>query len=229
MTYLDSEWALNPVVRRDVQVSELLKSLGGDVFPDRRKHLVELLDIDENWHMHAVSDGTSSSGKLTTGERRRVQLAMGLLRPWTVLLLDEVTVDLDVLVRSDLLEFLRQETESRLCTIVYCTHIFDGLAGWPTHLLKMSVGKVMAFDSMTEIERISNGRQNGLANSALFEICLAWLKEDKKERGRRGNESRKLWKDLPEEIRGPLSVHDQRSTAHTRIERWKQVPHVEDN
>lgn len=59
MTYLDSEWALNPVVRRDVQVSELLKSLGGDVFPDRRKLLVDLLDIDENWHMHAVSDGMS--------------------------------------------------------------------------------------------------------------------------------------------------------------------------
>ena len=63
---------------------------------------------------------------------------MGLLRPWKVLLLDEVTVDLDVLVRSDLLSFLRRETESRTCTIVYCTHIFDGLSGWPTHLLKVA-------------------------------------------------------------------------------------------
>ena len=58
VTYLDSEWALNPVVRRDVAVSELLTSLGGNVFPDRRKLLVNLLDLDENWHMHAVSDGT---------------------------------------------------------------------------------------------------------------------------------------------------------------------------
>lgn len=151
---------------------------------------------------------------------------MGLLRPWTVLLLDEVTVDLDVLVRSDLLDFLRRETESRVCTIVYCTHIFDGLAGWPTHLLKMSLGKIMAYDSMTEIERISQDRGDGLLNSALFEICLAWLKEDKRERGRRGQENRKLWKDLPEEIRGPLSYHDQQSSAHTRIERWKQIPTV---
>ena len=61
---------------------------------------------------------------LWVGERRRVQLAMGLMRPWSVLLLDEVTVDLDVLVRSELLDFLRQETISRECTIVYCTHIF---------------------------------------------------------------------------------------------------------
>lgn len=61
---MDSEWALNPVVRRDVAVSELLTSLGGNVFPERRKLLVDLLDIDENWHMHAVSDGNLSSHRL---------------------------------------------------------------------------------------------------------------------------------------------------------------------
>ena len=58
---MDSEWALNPVVRRDVAVEELLTALGGKVFPERRKLLVDLLDIDENWHMHAVSDGPSPS------------------------------------------------------------------------------------------------------------------------------------------------------------------------
>jgi CCR4-NOT complex subunit CAF16 len=57
VTYLDSEWALNPVVRRDVPVSDLLASIGGNTFPDRRQLLVELLDIDDTWHMHAISDG----------------------------------------------------------------------------------------------------------------------------------------------------------------------------
>ena len=60
MTYLHSDWALNPVVRRDVAVEELLDSLGGKVFPERKKLLVDLLDIDENWHMHAISDGLPS-------------------------------------------------------------------------------------------------------------------------------------------------------------------------
>ena len=57
VTYLDSEWALNPIVRRDVPVSDLLSSVGGNAFPERRKSLVELLDIDEKWHMHVISDG----------------------------------------------------------------------------------------------------------------------------------------------------------------------------
>src|SRR5271169_49877 len=167
---------------------------------------------------------THISSGLTTGELRRVQLAMGLMRPWTVLLLDEVTVDLDVLVRSDLLNFLQRETESRPCTIIYCTHIFDGLAGWPTHLLKISLGKVMAFDSITEVERISQSEGYGSANSALYEVCLAWLKEDKLERGKRGKENRKKWRDLDEEIRGPEIEKQRQSTAHTPVERWRLMP-----
>ena len=54
------------------------------------------MDVDINWHMHQVSDG----------QRRRVQIVLGLLQPWDVLLLDEVTVDLDVVVRANLLNFL---------------------------------------------------------------------------------------------------------------------------
>jgi CCR4-NOT complex subunit CAF16 len=80
VTYLGLEWVLNPIVRTDIGVRELLRSVGGDAYPERRDELVAVLDIDLEWRMHAVSDG----------ERRRVQLAMGLIRPWSVLLLDEI-------------------------------------------------------------------------------------------------------------------------------------------
>jgi CCR4-NOT complex subunit CAF16 len=58
--------------------------------------------------MHQISDG----------ERRRVQLCMGLMGNWDVLLLDEVTVDLDALVRAELLGFLVKESKERGATIV---------------------------------------------------------------------------------------------------------------
>jgi len=112
-------------VRTDIDVPTLFASVGGDHYTERRDELVEILDINLEWRMHAVSDG----------ERRRVQLAMGLLRPWTVLLLDEITVDLDLLSRSNFLNFLKRESESRACTIVYATHILDNLAAWPSHLV----------------------------------------------------------------------------------------------
>ena len=39
-----------------------------------------------------------------------------------VLLLDEITVDLDVLGRADLLAFLREECEQRGAAIIYVRH-----------------------------------------------------------------------------------------------------------
>ncbi|KAF2710183.1 putative ABC transporter [Pleomassaria siparia CBS 279.74] len=174
VTYLGLEWVLNPIVRTDIDVPTLLASVGGDYYTERRDQLVRILDIDLAWRMHAVSDG----------ERRRVQLAMGLLRPWTILLLDEITVDLDLLSRSNFLGFLKQETETRPCTIVYATHILDNLATWPTHLVHMSLGKVKKWGSMAKLNvQAEKGVTTG--NSQLGELVLKWLQEDLDERGPR--------------------------------------------
>ncbi|EFQ29712.1 ABC transporter [Colletotrichum graminicola] len=172
VTYLGLEWVLNPIVRTDIGVLELLRSVGGDAYPDRRDELVSVLDIDTAWRMHAVSDG----------ERRRVQLAMGLIRPWTILLLDEITVDLDVLSRAEFLGWLRHETEIRDCTIVYATHILDNLAGWPTHLVHMHLGTVREWDTAG---KFLDGVGGGTGNSTLGELVLGWLRQDLKDRGPR--------------------------------------------
>lgn len=63
-----------------------------------------------------------------------MQLLLGLIRPFKVLLLDEITTSLDVCVRQDLLRWLVRESNERNATIIYATHIFDGLDDWPTHL-----------------------------------------------------------------------------------------------
>ncbi|KAF7125502.1 hypothetical protein CNMCM5793_001741 [Aspergillus hiratsukae] len=172
VTYLGVEWVLNSIVRTDIDVPTLLASVGGDAYPERRDELVDILDIDLRWRMHAVSDG----------ERRRVQLAMGLLRPWQVLLLDEITVDLDLLSRSNFLSFLKRETEMRPCTIVYATHILDNLSQWPTHLVHMHLGNVRQWGPM---ENFKSEVTETSENSQLGELVLKWLKEDLAARGPR--------------------------------------------
>lgn len=57
-------------------------------------------------------------------------------------MLDEITVDLDVLARADLLKFLKKECEERGATIIYATHIFDGLEDWPSHIVSLILGSV---------------------------------------------------------------------------------------
>ncbi|WZN66507.1 ABC transporter [Chloropicon roscoffensis] len=138
LSYLGTAW------RRDIAFAGLGCSLQGDfsagemirgvkdVDPDRRDRLISLLKIDEGWRMMRVSDG----------QRRRVQICIGLLKPYKVLLLDEITVDLDITGRLALLEFLEEECEQRKCTIIYATHIFDGIEPWITHYAYLEEGKL---------------------------------------------------------------------------------------
>ncbi|KAK0230779.1 P-loop containing nucleoside triphosphate hydrolase protein [Armillaria fumosa] len=164
VSFLGTEWAMNPVVRGDIVVSAFLDSVGGYRYKERRDRLLDILDIDLDWHMHAISDG----------ERRRVQLCFGLMMPWDVLLLDEVTVDLDVLVRDDLLKFLRNDSETRGATIIYATHIFDGLNDFPTHVAHMRFGSFTTPPTPWPL--------TGQPTSTLYSVALQWLKEDREYR-----------------------------------------------
>ena len=191
ITYLGTEWANNPIIRRDISVAHLVASVGGDYYSERRDQLLEILDIDLSWSMHTVSDG----------ERRRVQLIMGLMRPWRLLLLDEVTTDLDVLVRSNLLDFLHAETCSRDCAIVYATHIFDGLSSWPSHIMRLHLGQSLLFKSISDMPEFQTPKLTDSGNSVMFEMCLGWLHDDKKDRGARGEERRIKWEDVSDNVK----------------------------
>ncbi|KAK4482345.1 hypothetical protein RD792_009498 [Penstemon davidsonii] len=133
------------------------------VDPVRREQLIELLDIDLHWRMHKVSDG----------QRRRVQICMGLLHPYKVLLLDEVTVDLDVVARMDLLEFFKQECEQRGATIVYATHIFDGLETWATDLVYVQDGLLKKSQKLSELKELKD-------NINLLSVVESWLRSETK-------------------------------------------------
>merc|ERR1712160_220101 len=108
----------------------------------RCTHLAEILQVDLNWKINNVSDG----------QRRRCQLLEILATPRPVYLMDEITSDLDIFAREGILNFLRAECELRGCTIFYCTHIFDHLEDWPTHMLHLSKGKVVQQCAMTELD-----------------------------------------------------------------------------
>lgn len=198
ISYLGTEWANNEVVKRDIPVKILISSIGGETYRERRDELIKIMDLDPDWSMSHVSDG----------ERRRVQLVMGLLKPWKLLLLDEVTVDLDVIVRQNLLNFLKRECRERNCCVIYATHIFDGLGkSWCDRVIHLNAGKKtddvdinkIFFEKSTrpvEIER-DNGAVSevkvALAES-LHPLVLHWLHEDLEDRGSRAEEKERLAK-----------------------------------
>jgi CCR4-NOT complex subunit CAF16 len=133
---------------------------------ERRERLLRVLDIDPRWRMARVSDG----------QRRRVQILLGLISPVEVLLLDEVTTDLDVIARQDLLKLLRRETEQRGATILYATHILDGLEQWATHLAFLDAGRIRVFapiDGIPELQALRAAH----TPSPLLRLVEHWLRD----------------------------------------------------
>ena len=142
------------------------------VDPTRRAELISLLGVDVNWSMSRVSDG----------QRRRVQICLGLLKPFQVLLCDEVTVDLDVCARVDLLAFLRRETEQRGATVVFATHIFDGLTGWPSHVAYVERGLLKRWGSAAEVPEMCAEGDADDGKSRLLSTMEKWLRAERDDR-----------------------------------------------
>lgn len=156
----------------DLRVHELLEATSASADPGLQAELIELLGIDRDWRMSRVSEG----------QRRRVQLLLGLRRPVRLLLLDEVTAHLDLVMRADLLDWLKARSESHGLTILHTTHILDGLwmpsrrdrGGWPTHLITVRFSGPptrLAIDAIPEL------REPG---SSLLSYCEDLIRKDVK-------------------------------------------------
>lgn len=175
-SYLGGDWGKRTVafvgfgvqMTADIPCGEMMKDLQ-EAYPARRARLYELLDINPMWRMHKVSDG----------QRRRVQIMLGLLRPFELLLLDEITTDLDVVTRQNLLQFLKDETTQRGVTVVYCTHIFDGLDAWPDHVLYLWKGKVRKFGTYEQLKENGDLSARNEMGSVLLNSVAKWITEDR--------------------------------------------------
>ena len=143
----------------DISVREVLAVREG-IDRERRDHLVDILDVDPSWRMHRVSDG----------QRRRVQILLDLVRAPRVILLDEVTAELDVLARADLLDLLRRESAGG-ATIVYASHVLDGLDRFASHVAFLSPGRLRVLAPIGDIPE--------LRGSSLRALCETWMREDR--------------------------------------------------
>ena len=158
VTFVTNEWVL-PV---SVPVAELVASAAVGVDARRVRELVDALDAGPLL--------TKDAGALSDGQRRRVQLLCTLLPPRELILLDEVTNSLDVLARARLLDWLRDaESKGRGATVIFCSHIFDGLDGWATDVAHVDAG---AIAHALPASRLPPG-------SPLHATVAAWLAVDR--------------------------------------------------
>ena len=90
------------------------------------------------------------AGKLSGGWQRRLSIAMALISEPNILFLDEPTLGLDVLARSDLWDLIRTLKES--VTIILTTHYMEEAEALSDRVGIMCHGKLLCCDTLENIK-----------------------------------------------------------------------------
>ncbi len=91
------------------------------------------------------------AGKLSGGWQRRLSIAMALVSEPEILFLDEPTLGLDVLARSELWDVIRS-LKGRV-TIILTTHYMEEAEALSDRVAVMRDGKLLIFQTVEEIKR----------------------------------------------------------------------------
>ena len=149
IAYLSNDWGTRTVaysgynipIQSAIQVKDMMVELRKK-YSERSDELLDVLGINLEWSLNNISEG----------QRKRVQLYLGLVQPFKICLLDEITVNLDVLVKNRLMNYLKKESIENNACIIYVTHIFDGLDDWCSQLIYMKKTRQVSIVPMCDIE-----------------------------------------------------------------------------
>ena len=93
------------------------------------------------------------AGKLSGGWQRRLSIAMALISEPQILFLDEPTLGLDVIARSELWDLIRS-LRGRV-TIVLTTHYMEEAEALSDRVAMMRDGQLLAYDTVDGIKKIA--------------------------------------------------------------------------
>jgi ABC-2 type transport system ATP-binding protein len=132
-------------VRENLQLMCGIYGFENDKKVAKIKELTALLDLKEVIEKKA--------GKLSGGYQRRLSIAMALISEPKVLFLDEPTLGLDVLARSDLWDIIRSLKGK--VTIVLTTHYMEEAEALSDRIAIMKDGKLLICDTAANIKAVA--------------------------------------------------------------------------
>ncbi|GII26413.1 ABC transporter ATP-binding protein [Planosporangium mesophilum] len=136
------------------RVRELLAHLGRYYAPYRRP-----FDPDELLTLVGLAGQANAGvGKLSGGQRRRLDVAIGLVGRPELLFLDEPTVGFDPEARQAFHDLVRRLSELDGTTILLTTHDLDEAEKLSGRILILVGGEIVAEGSATELARRFSGK-----------------------------------------------------------------------
>ena len=119
-------------------------------FP-KEKQAAKIAELTELLGLSDVLD--RKAGKLSGGWQRRLSIAMALISEPKILFLDEPTLGLDVLARSELWDLIR--TLKGKITIILTTHYMEEAEALSDRIAIMKGGKLLICDTPDNIKSVA--------------------------------------------------------------------------
>src|ERR1700761_4371541 len=126
--------------RQSLEVLRDMYSLRESDYRERIKEFNRILELEEFWDARAR--------QLSLGQRVRCDLAAALLHDPPVVFLDEPTIGMDVVVKEQVREFLRDQVQRRGRTVLLTTHDMTEVAKLAERVALIDHGRLM-YDGKT--------------------------------------------------------------------------------
>ena len=131
-----------------LSVKENLEFICGVYGFDTQKKTSKVLELINLLGLEKVAN--KKAGKLSGGMQRRLSIAMALITEPEILFLDEPTLGLDVIARSDLWEIIRSLKGK--VTIILTTHYMEEAESLSDRIAIMKDGKLLICDTAVKIK-----------------------------------------------------------------------------
>ena len=131
-----------------LSVRENLELMCGVYGYTKDKQNAKIAELTKLLGLEAVSK--KKAGKLSGGWQRRLSIAMALISQPEILFLDEPTLGLDVLARSDLWDLIRSLKGK--VTIILTTHYMEEAEALSDRIAIMKDGKLLVCDTADKIK-----------------------------------------------------------------------------
>ena len=118
----------------------------------KEKQKVKIAELTELLGLEAVIK--KKAGKLSGGWQRRLSIAMALISEPEIVFLDEPTLGLDVLARSDLWDLIRSLKGK--VTIILTTHYMEEAEALSDRIAIMKDGKLLICDTADKIKEAAD-------------------------------------------------------------------------
>lgn len=131
---------------------ELICGIFGFLKEETRK---KIENIAEQLRLHSIL--TKKAGKLSGGWQRRVSIAMALISEPSVLFLDEPTLGLDVIARSELWDVI-MDLKGKV-TIILTTHYMEEAEALSDRIGIMKDGKLLVIGTARELMQMTSAEK----------------------------------------------------------------------